>query len=169
MRVFQHNTFTLTIHSLCWAKIRSNYFKPYYYSVTMFNLHYSQLTLLINFTSELSYNILHWDIAKFVIKYCNLVSKYINLDNSKWLELEKYLIFQNAQKKQRKNIYDIESIFLSVRSNTSEREFHAEYWCNLFPLFSNLLVFLQCYIFLSFKYLWCYFPREVDTHHAKEK
>ena len=100
MRVFQHNTFTLTIHSLCWAKIRSNYFKPYYYSVTMFNLHYSQLTLLINFTLELSYNILHCKqyIAKFIIKYCNLVSKNTILDNSKWVELDKYHITQNAQK-----------------------------------------------------------------------
>ena len=98
MRVFQHNTFTLTIHSPCWAKIRSNYFKPYYYSVTMFNLHYSKVILLINFTWELLYNILHCNIAKFVLKYCNLVSKNISQYNSKWLKLEKYHIIKNAQK-----------------------------------------------------------------------
>ena len=115
MRFFQHNTFTLTIHSPCWAKIRSNYFKPYYYTVTMFNLHYSQLTLLINFTSELSYNILHCisrkRIAKFVIKYFNLVSKYISLDNSKWLELEKYHIFPNAQKNNARKFTTLNQFF----------------------------------------------------------
>ena len=82
MRVFQHNTFTLTIHFRCWAKIRSNYFKPYYYSVTMFNLHYSQVTLLIHFTWKLSYHIVipyftlqNTYIARFLIKYCNLVPR----------------------------------------------------------------------------------------------
>ena len=174
MRVFQHNTFTLTIHFLCWAKIRSNYFKPYYYSVTMFNLHYSQLTLLINFTWKLLYNILHCNlhiknIAKFVIKYFNQVSKYISLENSKWLELEKYHIFPNAQKNNARKFTTLNQFFFPFEAILPRDNFTQNTDAISSSLFSNLLVFLQCYIFLSFKYLWCYFPREVDTHHAKEK